>query len=145
MCVISSNCLDFFSKCCYFQPFNHSNATKKHQTAYQPNFVTKIANKNNLSAIFKRIQLISVNDQDLTRAATPAQFNDLTAKMDLIRWQGFNLSNTFGFSNAIDLNRKIYQFEKVHFSNCLGLSRGLPRWEPQKSTNLRYRNSKLVC
>ena len=47
-----------FFKMIIFSAFQPYTCHKKHQTPSQPNFVTKIANKNTLGAIFKRVQLV---------------------------------------------------------------------------------------
>ena len=94
----------------------------------------------------KEFNSFAVNDQDLTRAKTPARLNNMTVKIILICRQGLNLSKAFSFSNANHRNSEIYRFEQVHFSNRKGLLRGLPRWEPpnrptnEMKTESLYRN-----
>ena len=105
--------------------------------------MTKFINKT-LEVLFsKEFNSFALNDQDITRAKTPARLNNMTAKMILIRRQWLNQSKAFGFSNAINLNSKIYPFEKVHFSNCKGLSRGLPRWEPKNRPTNKMKTESL--
>ena len=65
--------------------------------------------------------------------------------MGIIRRQGLHLSTVFGFINVIDLSSEIYRFEKVHFSNCLGLLRGLPGWKPSIRPKHLIKKSKLEC
>ena len=63
-----------------------------------------------LAFFSEELNAFADNDQDWTRAKTPAQFNNVTAKNDLIRKQAPNLSTAFGFINSINQNSKIYRF-----------------------------------
>ena len=47
--------------------------------------------------------------------------------------------------DSINQNSKIYRFKKVHFSNCLGHLRGLPRCEPLNRSTNETEKGKLVC
>lgn len=119
-----------FSKCCYFHPCYHLEVTTSIWQFINLTLWLKLPIKTLLALFSKEFNSFAVNDLDSTRATTPAVLNNMTAKMDLIRRQGLNLSTAFGFINVNDLNRKIYRFEKVHFSNCSGLLGAYPGENP---------------